>query len=142
MPPRVRAEPDLEKRGSATKSHGPRVFLLAVVAGLLLLAGAGYLLLGADPEQTGSGETVHLNIPADATDLLEQGKDVPGIPERITGTVGDTLVIRNRDRSTQVVAGYPISPGQTLKIPLNRAGNYTTTCTAHADDSIRMLISE
>ncbi|MCB0827526.1 MAG: hypothetical protein KDB62_01790 [Solirubrobacterales bacterium] len=99
-------------------------------------------MLGSDGDGTGSGETVHLNIPANASDRLAKGRDVPQIPDRITGTVGDTLLIRNRDRSTQVVAGYPISPGQTLRIPLNRAGNYETTCTAHADDSIEMVISE
>ena len=61
---------------------------------------------------------------------------------RITGTVGDTLVIENRDSSTQFVAGYSISPGQTLKIPLNRAGNYETNCSAHEDKSLRMSVSE
>ena len=93
-----------------------------------------------DTEET--GETVRLNIPPNASERIEQGKDVPQIPDRITGSVGDTLVIRNRDRSTQTVAGYPVSPGQTLKIPLNRAGSYETSCSAHPEDRIKMVISQ
>jgi plastocyanin len=118
--------------------------VLAIAAGLLLAAGAGYALIGSNSDETatGTGETVHLNIPSNASELIEQGEDVPQIPDRITGSVGDTLVIRNRDRSTQTVAGYPVSPGQTLKIPLNRAGSYETSCSAHPEDRIKMVISQ
>jgi hypothetical protein len=114
----------------------------AAVVALLLVAAAGYVLLGSGADDARTGETVYLNIPANTSDLLDRGRDVPQIPDRLTGRVGDTLVIRNRDRATQVVAGYPISPGQTLRIPLNRAGSYETSCSAHRDDSIRMVITQ
>ena len=86
------------------------------------------------------GGTVRLVIPANATELTEAGKRVPGIPDRIRGTVGDVLEVVNRDEATQFVAGYPVSPGQTLTIPLNRAGRWETECSVHEDDSLEMVI--
>jgi len=138
----VKADSHNGTQGSAARRRGPRLFASAAVAALLLVAAAGYVLLGSDADDARTGETVYLNIPANTSDLLDQGREVTEIPDQLTGKVGDTLVIRNRDRATQVVAGYPISSGQTLKIPLNRAGNYETSCSAHRDDSIRMVISE
>jgi plastocyanin len=105
-----------------------------VAAAAAIVAGCG----GSED----SGRTVRIEIPPDASRLVAQGKDVPGVPDRIVGTVGDTLVIENRDSSTQFVAGYSISPGQSLRIPLNRAGDYETNCSAHEDRSLRMSISE
>jgi len=107
---------------------------IAVAAAAAIVAGCG----GSED----SGRTVRIEIPPDASRLVAQGKDVPGVPDRIVGTVGDTLVIENRDSSTQFVAGYSISPGQSLRIPLNRAGDYETNCSAHEDRSLRMSISE
>ncbi len=108
--------------------------LLATVAAASALAACG--------GTSGEGETIRIDIPPNASALVEQGKDVPGVPDRIEGTVGDTLMIRNRDSSTQFVTGYSISPGQTLRIPLNRAGDYRTNCSAHEDSSLQMSISE
>ena len=108
--------------------------MLAVAAAIAIIAGCG----GGGSE----GEKVRIVIPPNASELVAQGKNVPGVPDRIVGTVGDTLVIDNRDSSTQFVAGYSISPGQSLKIPLNRAGDYETNCSAHEDRSLRMSISE
>lgn len=108
---------------------------IAVAAAAAIFAGCG----GGGGDE---GETVRIDIPPNASQLVEQGKDVPGVPDRIEGKVGDTLVIDNRDSSTQFVAGYSISPGQSLKIPLNRAGDYETNCSAHEDKSLRMSISE
>ena len=95
-----------------------------------------------DDEHEIDNDQDRIEIPAIASKLVEQGRNVPGVPDRITGTVGDTLIIENGDSSTQFVAGYSISPGQTLKIPLNRAGNYETNCSAHRDKSLTMSISE
>ncbi len=109
--------------------------LITVASATVILAGCG----GGDQQQ---GKTVRIEIPPNASKLVEQGREVPGVPDRITGTVGDTLVIENADSATQFVAGYSISPGQTLKIPLNRAGDYETNCSAHRDRSLTMSISE
>ncbi len=111
--------------------------MLATIA----VAAAAAIVAGCGGDDTG-GETVRIEIPPNASKLVAQGKNVPGVPDRIVGTVGDTLVIDNRDSSTQFVAGYSISPGQSLKIPLNRAGDYETNCSAHEDRSLRMSISE
>lgn len=109
---------------------------------LITAAAAAVIFAGCGSGDDGQGETVTIKIPPNASELVAQGKDVPGVPDRIVGTVGDTLVIDNRDTSTQFVAGYSISPGQSLKIPLNRAGDYETNCSTHEDKSLRMSISE
>ena len=109
---------------------------------LITAAAAAVIFAGCGSGDDGQGETVTIKIPPNASELVAQGKDVPGVPDRIVGTVGDTLVIDNRDTSTQFVAGYSISPGQSLKIRLNRAGDYETNCSTHEDKSLRMSISE
>jgi hypothetical protein len=109
---------------------------------LATVAAASALALASCGGTNDEGEAIRIAIPPDASKLVEQGKDVPGVPDRIRGSVGDTLVIVNRDSSTQFVAGYSISPGQTLRIPLNRAGDWQTNCSAHEDSSLQMSISE
>gem|GEM_PF-2109752 len=126
------------KRATPKAEYLRRAVLALITAAVAAVVFAG---CGGSARQ-GEGDTVRINIPPNASKLVEQGKNVPGVPDRITGTVGDTLVIENRDSSTQFVAGYSISPGQTLKIPLNRAGNYETNCSAHEDKSLRMSVSE
>lgn len=127
------------KRKRATRRAEPAIrAVLATIAVATVIA----IVAGCGGEAADGGKTVRIEIPPDASKLVAQGKDVPGVPDRIVGTVGDTLVIDNMDSSTQFVAGYSISPGQSLKIPLNRAGDYETNCSAHEDRSLRMSISE
>lgn len=125
-----------------TRRHAKPDLLSRAVLALITVASATVILAGCGSSDVARGETVRINIPPNASKLVEQGRNVPGVPDRITGTVGDTLVIENRDSSTQFVAGYSISPGQTLKIPLKRAGDYETNCSAHRDKSLMMSISE
>jgi hypothetical protein len=113
---------------------------LKASAFLILLAACLSVVACGTADDT--GQTIRIDIPPNATELVEQGRDVPGVPDRIEGSVGDTLVIENRDGSTQFVAGYSISPGQTLRIPLSREGDYQTNCSAHEDSSLQMSISE
>lgn len=116
--------------------HPMRVGLLALLGTVLLLAS------GCGSDSVPAGETINLTIPAGTTKLVESGGTSKAVPEKIRGRVGDTLVVDNRDSSTQFIAGYSVSPGQTLKIPLNRAGSYITNCSAHKDRSIEMEIKE
>ena len=91
----------------------------------------------SDPE---SGATIRLVIPAGTSARLDAGKEVKAIPDRIDANVGDTLVVENRDSSTQFVSGFAVSPGQTMKNPLAREGTYLTNCSAHEDRSIKMVV--
>lgn len=125
-----------------TRKHAKADLLSRAVLALITVASATVILAGCGGTDAPQGEIVRINIPPNASKLVDQGRNVPGVPDRITGTVGDTLVIANRDSSTQFVAGYSISPGQTLRIPLKRAGDYETNCSAHQDKSLMMSISE
>ncbi len=137
MRPSRKAEPKRLMPAPTAKGRGRYGSLLAILAtvatGLILQTGC------AGTSAEGSDKVI--KIPEGAGRLIAQGKEVPQIPDRITGKVGDTLVIENRDSSTQFVAGYPVSPHQTLKIPLNRAGTYETSCSVHPESTIKMVIS-
>ena len=87
-----------------------------------------------------AGRNIRLVIPAGAAERIAEGRPVPGIPDRIRGRVGDTLVVAYRVDSTQFVAGFPVSGGQTLRVPLNRAGRWETECSVHEDESLKMVI--
>ena len=118
MRPFGRAEPTGHQAAPTARSRGrlPGLVaaLAAIVAGAIALSGCG----GSSAE----GQVRTITIPEGAAKMMDRGEDVPQIPDRISGRVGDTLLIVNRDSSTQFVAGYPVSPHQTLEIPLNRAG--------------------
>jgi len=121
MPPRGRS-----RRGAAAATA------IAVVAAVLAACGSG---------SGEAGETIRFEIPAGAGDLVDAGRPVPGVPKRIEGSVGDTVEVVNRDSELQVVSGFPVNPGQTLRIPLNRAGAYEVECSAHESNSLKMVVS-
>lgn len=110
----------------------------AVAAALVAVAAALSSCGGSTAED---GETIRLDIPAGAGKLVDAGRDVPGVPQRIEGAVGDTFEIVNHDSEVQVVSGFPVSPGQTLTIPLNRVGTYEVDCSAHEDRSLTMVVA-
>lgn len=121
MPPRAR---NRRKTAAATA--------IVVVAAVLAACGSG----------TGeTGATIRFEIPAGAARLVDAGRPVPGVPTRLEGSVGDTIEVINRDSELQVVSGFPVNPGQTLRIPLNRAGTYEVECSAHDDNSLKMVVS-
>lgn len=111
-----------------------------VLAGLLLAALAGLVLVACGGSVETDGETIRLVIPAGTSEKVNAGLKVEGIPDRISAKVGDTLVVENRDTSTQFISGFAISPGQTMKIPLLREGTYMTNCSAHRNRSIEMVV--
>ena len=111
-----------------------------VLAGLLLAALASLVLAACGGSDETGGQTIRLVIPAGTSGKVNAGLKVEGIPDRISAKVGDTLVVENRDTSTQFISGFAISPGQTMKIPLLREGTYMTNCSAHRNRSIEMVV--
>jgi hypothetical protein len=131
------------KEGGLPRKQRPLFLRLPFRLAVLVTAGSLLALLAAacsGGEAPADGRTIRIDIPSNATRLVDEGRPVPGVPGVIRGRVGDTLVVSNADRSTQFLVGYPVAPGQTLRIPLNRAGDYETECTAHKDGAIRMRI--
>lgn len=139
MRPPARSSDHRRERARDPKrvARAPRaVVLSALIAALVGLPGCG-----ASTDQGAAGRTIRLDIPAGAGRLIDAGRDVPGVPEQIEGTVGDRFEIVNHDSETQVVSGFPVDAGQTLTIPLNRAGTYDVECSAHEDQSLTMVVS-
>ena len=118
----------------------PALSRSAAAAATAHVAVAVVLAACGTQDSTESGETIRFDIPAGASKLVDAGKEVPGLPKQIEGTVGDTVEVVNHDSELQVVSGFPVSPGQTLRIPLNRAGTYEVECSAHKDDSLKMVV--
>lgn len=107
-------------------------------AAIAWIAAAALAACGSDDPD---GRTIRFEIPAGAGELVDAGRDVPGVPTRIEGRVGDTVEVVNHDSEMQVVSGFPVSPGQTLSIPLNRSGSCEVDCSAHDDNSLRMVVA-
>ena len=108
-----------------------------------LLAATALAAVAAALPACGSDDAavIRLEIPAGAAELVDAGEDVPGVPQKIEGKLGDTLKIINNDSEVQVVSGFPVGPGQTMTIPLNRTGTYEVECSAHEDRSLTMTVT-
>ncbi|GIK76975.1 MAG: hypothetical protein EDQ89_05970 [Acidobacteria bacterium] len=117
----------------------PRNRLEAAAATALGVVAA--VLAGCGPGADGGGETIAFAIPAGAGERVDAGRPVPGVPRRIEGTVGDTVEVVNHDSELQVVSGFPVNPGQTVRIPLNRAGTFEVECSAHESDNLKLVVS-
>ena len=132
--PQPRISKSEDERGPARR----RAPIVIAVAGLAVAAIVAVLLIGIGSEP--EGRTIELVIPKGTSARIDSGESVPGIPDRIEASVGDTLLIVNRDSATQFVSGFAISPGQEVNIPLSRPGTYSTNCSAHKDKSIEMVV--
>lgn len=133
--PQPRTSKSSDERGPARR-RAPIVISIALAAAAAVTV--AILLIGGSGDS--SGKTIELVIPKGTSARLDAGKPVAAIPDRIEGHVGDTLLIKNNDSVTQFVSGFAVSPGQEVNIPLAREGTYATSCSAHKDKSIEMVV--
>ena len=70
------------------------------------------------------------------------GNKVEILPNRIHLTVGlrDILVLRNRDDVPQTFGPTLIMPGQSFRLPFERAAEYQFACTAHASGQMTIVV--
>lgn len=117
-----------------------RLFWLppAAIASLAVAVGGCALLTDTNRP----GRVIRIDIPAGTQKKIDRGIDPKTFPDRITGRVGDTLVIRNHDSTAHEISGFPVQPDQRLEIPLRRAGTYETNCSAHRNDHLKMIVRE
>ena len=72
------------------------------------------------------------------------GNKVEILPPRIDLTLGlnDQLLLRNLDDVPQQFGPVLIMPGQSFRLPFERAATYSFDCTAHASGQMTIVVAE
>jgi hypothetical protein len=70
------------------------------------------------------------------------GDKVEILPSRIRLTLGlnDVLLLRNLDEVPQVFGPTLMMPGQSFRLPFEKAASYDFACTAHASGQMTVLV--
>ena len=111
--------------------------MLIGVTGLV----AGLAWAGFAPVTTPSHDHV-FEIPSGTWARRMAGNKVEILPNRIHLTLGlrDILVLRNRDDVPQTFGPTLIMPGQSFRLPFERAAEYQFACTAHASGQMTIVV--
>jgi hypothetical protein len=107
------------------------------VAGLV----AALAWAGAAPVQTASRDEV-FEIPKGTWARRMSGDPVEILPNEIRLTLGirDILVLRNLDDVPQIFGPTLMMPGQSFRLPFERASEYQFACTAHASGQMTVIV--
>src|SRR4029450_6060695 len=110
---------------------------------LLVLAAcgvAGLAWLGFTPIETASHDRIFV-IPKGTWARRMSGNKVEILPDHIRLTLGlrDVLVLRNHDDVPQIFGPALMMPGQTFRLPFERAAEYQFACTAHASGQMTVI---
>lgn len=108
------------------------------LAGVLLLALAW---AGFAPLPVGSREQL-FEIPQGTYARRMAGDKVEILPSSIRLTLGirDVLLLRNLDDVPQVFGPTILMPGQSFRLPFEKAADYQFICTAHASGQITIVV--
>ncbi|HEX5162249.1 MAG TPA: hypothetical protein VFV88_11040 [Steroidobacteraceae bacterium] len=119
--------------------RGPRIVLLFVLAVPLLAV----LWAGFAPIHVASREKL-FEIPKGTYARRSSGDMVEILPSEIRLTLGlqDVLLLRNLDEVPQVFGPSIMMPGQSLRLPFERAARYDFVCTAHVSGQLTILVEE
>jgi len=111
--------------------------VLGISAGLLaLLAAVGFV-----PIQTASRDQI-FEIPQGTWARRMSGDRVQILPDHIRLTLGlrDILVLRNHDAVPQIFGPTLMMPGQSFRLPFERAAEYQFACSAHASGQMTIIV--
>ena len=116
-----------------------RVGIVAVLGAVLgAVAWAGFAPLAVDsPDEP-------FVIPKGTWARRMAGDKVEILPPRIDLTVGlnDQLLLRNEDDVPQQFGPVLVMPGQSFRLPFERAATYSFDCTAHASGQMTIVVAE
>ena len=118
---------------------------LGLAAGLL--AGAGTLAWAAlaplSAPDDGAREAL-FEIPPGTYARRMAGHPVEILPDtlHLTRVVKDVLLLRNRDEVPQVFGPVLIMPGQSFRLPFEKASTYSFACSAHASGQMSVVVAE
>lgn len=81
-------------------------------------------------------------IPEGTWERRMAGEELDILPQRIRLTLGvdDVLRLENRDTVPQTFGPALLMPGQTFRLPFERAAGYQFACTAHATGQMEVIV--
>lgn len=111
---------------------------------LSILAAASVMTLaviGFTPIHSTSRDEIFA-IPKGTWKRRMSGDKVEILPDHIRLTLGirDILVLRNQDDVPQIFGPTLMMPGQSFRLPFERAAEYTFACTAHASGQMTIVV--
>jgi hypothetical protein len=113
-----------------------QLILLGVAAAALVVTGIGLI-----PIHSASHDQV-FEIPKGTWARRMAGNKVEILPDHIRLTLGlrDILVLRNHDDVPQIFGPTLMMPGQSFRLPFERAAEYQFACTAHASGQMTIVV--
>ena len=117
---------------------GTRSLTLSILAAASVVALA---LVAFIPIQSASRDKIFA-IPKGTWARRMSGDKVEILPDHIRLTLGirDVLVLRNQDDVPQIFGPTLMMPGQSFRLPFERAAEYTFACTAHASGQMTIVV--
>lgn len=115
-----------------------RTLTLSILAATLVTSLAA---VGFTPIRSPSRDQVFA-IPKGTWKRRMSGDKVEILPDHIRLTLGirDILVLRNHDDVPQIFGPTLMMPGQSFRLPFDRAAEYTFACTAHASGQMTIVV--
>jgi len=111
--------------------------LLGITAGIAVVL----TCIGIVPIQAGARDEI-FEIPKGTWARRMSGDKVEILPDHIRLTLGlrDVLVLRNHDDVPQIFGPTLMMPGQSFRLPFERAAEYQFACTAHASGQMTITV--
>lgn len=109
--------------------------------GITAAVAAALLAVGLVPIRTPSRDRI-FEIPKGTWARRMSGDKVEILPDHIRLTLGlrDVLVLQNHDDVPQIFGPTLMMPGQSLRLPFERASEYQFACTAHASGQMTIVV--
>jgi hypothetical protein len=100
--------------------------LISMAAGFLINEGSNLFL--TDPSSRGEPRRVEIVIPNGTAQKIASGQSEPSIPNQLTLTEGDILVIKNEDLVSHQLGPVWVPPQSSGVMQLGGANDYAYTC--------------
>lgn len=99
-------------------------------------------VIGFMPIHGGASRDEVFAIPKGTWSRRMSGDKVEILPDHIRLTLGirDVLVLRNQDDVPQIFGPTLMMPGQSFRLPFDRAAQYTFACTAHSSGQMTIVV--
>jgi hypothetical protein len=117
---------------------------LQVASGTLAAAAAGVVGWAAFAPLSVDSRDEPFEIPKGTYARRMAGDKVEILPDRIDLTLGlnDQLLLRNLDDVPQQFGPVLVMPGQSFRLPFEKASTYGFDCTAHASGQMTIVVAE
>ena len=114
-----------------------------LIAAPLIAAGVALAFAGFAPIEVSSHDQL-FEIPKGTFARRMKGDKVDILPAQIRLTLGlnDILLLRNLDDVPQVFGPTIMMPGQSFRLPFEKASSYNFACTAHASGQMTILVED